>query len=157
MPDSSHRRPSPEELLRRVEAEESYRQRGKLKVFLGCASGVGKTFCMLDEGRRRKMRGEDVVVASIQPSASSEVQELLSGLEEIPPFPRLGSPAIDVPAVLRRRPGVCLIDGLAYQNPPGSPHTVSAIGARLTASATLSSRVRPRFPKRATLWRERWA
>jgi two-component system sensor histidine kinase KdpD len=122
MPAFSDRRPSPEQLLRQIEAEDSYRQRGKLKVFLGYASGVGKTFRMLDEGRRRKMRGEDVVVASIQPSASAEVQELLRGLEEIPASTSLGSPAIDVPAVLRRRPGVCLIDGLAYENPPGSKH-----------------------------------
>ena len=122
MPDFPYRRPSPEELLRQVEAEESYRKRGKLKVFLGYASGVGKTFRMLDEGRRRKMRGEDVVVASLQPSSSAEVRELLSGFEEIPAATSLGSPAIDVPAVLRRRPGVCLIDGLAYENPPGSQH-----------------------------------
>ena len=117
---SSYRRPSPEELLRQVEAEERYRKRGRLKVFLGYASGVGKTFRMLDEGRRRKMRGEDVVVASIQPSASAEVQGLLSGFEQIPSSTSLGGPAIDVPAVLRRHPGVCLIDGLAYDNPPGS-------------------------------------
>src|ERR1039458_366342 len=102
MPDFPYRRPSPEELLRQVEAEESYRKRGKLKVFLGYASGVGKTFRMLDEGRRRKMRGEDVVVASLQPSASAEVRELLSGFEEIPAATSLGGPAIDVPAVLRQ-------------------------------------------------------
>ena len=122
MPESTYRRPSPDELLRQVEAEESYRKRGKLKVFLGYASGVGKTFRMLDEGRRRKMRGEDVVVAALQPSPSAEIHELLSGFEEIPLSTSLGVPAIDVPAVLRRHPGVCLIDGLAYQNPPGSRH-----------------------------------
>ena len=122
MPESTYRRPSPDELLRQVEAEESYRKRGKLKVFLGYASGVGKTFRMLDEGRRRKMRGEDVVVAALQPSPSAEIHELLSGFEEIPLSTSLGAPAIDVPAVLRRHPGVCLIDGLAYQNPPGSRH-----------------------------------
>ena len=122
MPESTYRRPSPEELLRQVEAEERYRKRGRLKVFLGYASGVGKTFRMLDEGRRRKMRGEDVVVAALQPSPSAEIQELLSGFEAIPLATSLGAPAIDVPAVLRRHPGVCLIDGLAYQNPSGSRH-----------------------------------
>jgi two-component system sensor histidine kinase KdpD len=109
-------------LLKRVEAEERLHSRGKLKVFLGYASGVGKSFRMLDEGRRRKMRGQDVVIAAVQPSSSPEVEELLRGFEMIPPRTDLGSPAIDVPAVLRRRPGVCLIDGLAYRNPSGSKH-----------------------------------
>jgi two-component system, OmpR family, sensor histidine kinase KdpD len=118
VPDLS--RPSPELLLKRVEAEERLHSRGKLKVFLGYASGVGKSFRMLDEGRRRKMRGQDVVIAAVQPSSSPEVEELLRGFEIIPPRTDLGSPAIDVPAVLRRHPGVCLIDGLAYRNPPGS-------------------------------------
>jgi len=122
MSDTSNRRPTPEELLQRVEAEEHYTRRGRLKVFLGYASGVGKTVRMLDEGRRRKMRGEDVVVASIQPGPSAQVRNLLDSFETIPHETNLGSPAIDVPAVLRRRPGVCLIDGLAYDNPPGSAH-----------------------------------
>lgn len=122
MPDTPSRRPTPEQLLKRVEAEEHYQRRGRLKVFLGYASGVGKTFRMLDEGRRRKMRGEDVVIASIQPDPSPQVRELLDGFEVIPHSMVLGAPTIDVPAVLRRRPGVCLIDGLAYENPPGSAH-----------------------------------
>jgi two-component system sensor histidine kinase KdpD len=118
MPDPH--RPSPEQLLQQMEAEERREQRGKLKIFLGYASGVGKSFRMLDEGRRRKMRGEDVVVCATQPASSADVEELLRGFEVIPPRMEGGSPAIDVPAVLRRHPGVCLIDGLAYRNPPGS-------------------------------------
>jgi two-component system, OmpR family, sensor histidine kinase KdpD len=120
VPDPS--RPSPELLLKRVEAEERLHSRGKLKVFLGYASGVGKTFRMLDEGRRRKMRGQDVVIAALQPASVPEFEELLRGFEIIPPRTDLGAPAIDVPAVLRRHPGVCLIDGLAFHNPPGSKH-----------------------------------
>lgn len=100
-------RPSPEALLKRVEAEERHARRGKLKVFLGYASGVGKSARMFDEGRRRKARGQDVVVGAYQST------ELLDGLEVI-------GPAIDVEALLGRHPGVCLIDGLAYRNPPGS-------------------------------------
>jgi two-component system sensor histidine kinase KdpD len=122
MPDSDYRRPSPEQFLKRVEAEERHRLRGKLKVFLGYASGVGKSFRMLDEGRRRKKRGQDVVVAATQPSAPADVRDLLQGFEVIPPRTDLGSSAIDLPAVLRRHPQVCLIDGLAYRNPPGSKH-----------------------------------
>lgn len=122
MTEARNRRATPEQLLQRVEAEEQYQHRGRLKVFLGYASGVGKTFRMLDEGRRRKMRGEDVVIASVQPDSSPQVRELLDGFEVIPQSMVLGAPVIDMPAVLRRRPGVCLIDGLAYQNPPGSRH-----------------------------------
>ena len=64
---SAIRRRSPEELLQQVQAEEDYERRGRLKVFLGYASGVGKSFRMLDEGRRRQERGQDVVVGAIQP------------------------------------------------------------------------------------------
>lgn len=117
MPESERRRVSPEELLRRVEAEEDHERRGRLKVFLGYAAGVGKSFRMLDEGRRRKMRGQDVIVGAIQPSADEAVVELLQNFEVIPLLPNGG---LDVEAIRRRRPGVCLIDGLAYRNPPGS-------------------------------------
>jgi len=61
MPEAENRRPTPEELLRRVEAEERATSRGKLKIFLGYASGVGKSFRMLDEGRRRRMRGQETI------------------------------------------------------------------------------------------------
>lgn len=114
------RKPSPEELLRRVEADEQHGKRGRLKVFLGYASGVGKSFRMVDEGRRRKMRGQDVVVGAVQPDMSAEVERLLSGLEIIPARKDLGGACLDVAAILHRRPSVCLVDGLAYRNPPGS-------------------------------------
>ncbi len=113
------KRPSPEELLRRVEAEELHDRRGRLKIFLGYASGVGKSFRMFDEGRRRKMRGEDVVVGALQPDTEAEVTRLIDGLEVIPLRRDLGSPCLDVAAIVRRRPEVCLIDGLAYRNPTG--------------------------------------
>jgi two-component system sensor histidine kinase KdpD len=122
MAQSTYRRPTPEELLRQAEAEERREKRGKLKIFLGYASGVGKSFRMFDEGRRRKMRGADVVVASVQPPVPPDVEELLKGFEVIAPRDDSGIPAIDVDAVLRRHPKICLIDGLAYQNPPGSKH-----------------------------------
>ena len=120
MRNTEKRKPTPEELLRRVQAEEAHQQRGRLKVFLGYASGVGKSFRMLDEGRRRKLRGQDVVVAAIQPSSEEAVAELLQGFEVIPLRTEQGGQAVDVEAVKRRRPGLCLIDGLAYRNPPGS-------------------------------------
>jgi two-component system sensor histidine kinase KdpD len=116
------RRRSPEELLQQAQAEEEYEQRGRLKVFLGYASGVGKSFRMLDEGRRRRERGQDVVVGAIQPTRSSEIEAVLGKLEVIPLKAIDGVGAMDVPAILKRRPAVCLVDGLAYDNPPECPN-----------------------------------
>jgi two-component system sensor histidine kinase KdpD len=90
---------------------------GHLKIFLGYASGVGKSFRMFDEARRRRERGQDIVIAGVQPVMPPEVEALLPRLEIIPL--RAGN-AIDVDAVLRRRPAVCFIDGLAYANPSGA-------------------------------------
>jgi len=119
--DSSHR-PSPDQLLAEVEREEVRQRRGRLKVFLGYASGVGKSFQMLDEGRRRHERGEDVVVCALQPEYPPEVQAVLLQLEIIPMLKVGGEEIINVPAVIERHPQVALIDGLAYDNPPGSPN-----------------------------------
>ena len=125
---NADRRPSPEELLRRVQADERRERRGRLKVFLGYASRVGKSFRMFDEGRRRKMRGQDVVVGAVQSAVEPDLQQILAGFETIPPIlERHGGKTyevIDLASVFRRHPGVVLIDGLAYDNPPGSrnPH-----------------------------------
>jgi two-component system, OmpR family, sensor histidine kinase KdpD len=117
----TEQRRTPEELLRLVQAEEEAgKQRGKLKVFLGYASGVGKSFRMVDEGRRRKERGEDVIVGAIQPQTSPEVQAALVHQEIAPLRVIDGVPVMDVAAILKRKPRVCLVDGLAYNNPAGS-------------------------------------
>lgn len=119
--DSLHR-PTPDQLLAEIEREEARKRRGRLKVFLGYASVVGKSFQMLDEGRRRRERGEDVVVCGLQPQYPPEIQSVLQKLEIIPMLKIDGVEAIDIPAVIRRHPQVALIDGLAYDNPPGSPN-----------------------------------
>jgi two-component system sensor histidine kinase KdpD len=109
-------------LLRQVEAAERAERRGPLKIFLGYASGVGKSFKLFDEGRRRRERDEDVVVAATQPDSEPDVAEVIRTLEVIPTRDVGGVPVIDIPAILLRRPKVCLVDGLAYDNPPGSRH-----------------------------------
>jgi len=114
------RRRTPEELLQQVQAEEAFDRTGRLKVFLGYASGVGKSFRMLDEGRRRHERGQDVVVAAIQPKTSHEIQALLAKLPVIPLKTIDNVAVMDVPAILERHPAVCLVDGLAYDNPSGA-------------------------------------
>lgn len=115
-------RRDPERLLRQVEWEEKLRAHARLKVFLGYASGVGKSFRMLDEGRRRRERGEDVVIAAVQSKVSSDVREMLEPFEVIPPLRFDLDHAVDVAAVLRRHPQVCLVDELAHTNPPESPN-----------------------------------
>ena len=91
--------------------------RGRLKVFLGYASGIGKSFRMFDEARRRKERGQDVIVGALQPQMPPEIELIVSSLEVVPTLEIHGVPVIDVPAILRRRPQVCVIDGMAYDNP----------------------------------------
>jgi len=113
-------RPSPDRLLRQVQAEENKQWGARLKIFLGYAPGVGKSYRMLDEARRRHERGEDVVVGAVQGRHSEEVQKILGKLESIPPLETGGGQAMDVDAILRRSPQVCVVDPLAAQNPPGS-------------------------------------
>jgi two-component system sensor histidine kinase KdpD len=93
--------------------------RGRLKVFLGYASGVGKSFRMFDEARRRQDRGQDVVVGALQPQVPTEIREILKSLEIVPTIDIENVPVIDVPAILHRHPHVCVVDGLAYDNPWG--------------------------------------
>ncbi|HLG99886.1 MAG TPA: hypothetical protein VKX49_26490 [Bryobacteraceae bacterium] len=114
------KRRTPEELLEQLQAEEAYERRGRLKVFLGYASGVGKSFRMLDEGRRRRERGQDVIVGAIQPHVPQDIEAVLSKLPVIPLKIEQDTPVMDVEEILKRHPGVCLVDGLAYDNPPGS-------------------------------------
>jgi two-component system sensor histidine kinase KdpD len=116
-------RPSPERLLRQVQAEESKQWGAKLKIFLGYAPGVGKSYRMLDEARRRHERGEDVVVGALQGQRSKDVQALLQNLELIPCAKTSDGETVDVEAILRRAPRVCVIDPLAAKNPSGSRNT----------------------------------
>jgi len=118
-------RPDPEALLRRVQAAERSARRGALKIFLGYAPGVGKSFRLLDEARRRHARGEDVVVAALQPSMPPAAAASASGLPQVQGIESSGGdglPPIDVAAILARHPQVCVVDGLAGDNPEGSRH-----------------------------------
>jgi two-component system sensor histidine kinase KdpD len=117
--------------------------RGRLKIFLGYASGVGKSFRMFDEGRRRRERGQDVVVGAVQSKISSEIQTLLNSLEIIPTLNIKGVPVVDVETILKRQPHICMIDGLAYDNPPGSrnAHRWQDVEELLSAGITVVSSV----------------
>src|SRR5262249_30650364 len=118
--DSARR--DPQRLLEQIEEEERRKKRGRLKIFLGYASGVGKSAKMFAEGLRRRDRGEDVVIGAIQPRSSPDIERLIAKYEIIPTLKIGQRDVIDLPALLRRRPQVVLIDGLAYNNPSGSLH-----------------------------------
>jgi two-component system sensor histidine kinase KdpD len=117
-------RPDPEELLRRWQEEERRAGRGRLKVFLGYAPRVGKSLRMFNEGWRRRLRGEDVVVGAVQGNVTPDVREVVSRLEVVPLIREEHAgrvyEVIDLTSLFRRQPGVCLIDQLASDNPPGS-------------------------------------
>ena len=117
--------------------------RGRLKVFLGYASGVGKSFRMFDEGRRRKERGQDVVVAAHQAKIPADVESVLGSLEIVPTLTIKGVPVIDVETILHRHPQICLVDGLAYDNPPGSrnAHRWQDVEELLAAGITVAGTV----------------
>jgi two-component system sensor histidine kinase KdpD len=97
--------------------------RGKLRIYLGAAPGVGKTYAMLAEGRRRVERGTDVVVGLVEDHGRPRTAELLAGLEVVPrrTMEHRGAffTEMDVDAVLARRPAVALVDELAHSNVPG--------------------------------------
>lgn len=99
-------------------------KRGELRIYLGAAPGVGKTYAMLGEAHRRLERGTDVVAAVVETHGRAKTAELIRGIETIPPRYidyRGGSfPELDVAAVLARHPHVVLVDELAHTNTPGS-------------------------------------
>lgn len=99
-------------------------KRGELRIYLGAAPGVGKTYSMLGEAHRRLERGTDVVAAVIETHGRSKTAELIQGIETIPPrylkYRGASFAEVDVPAVLARRPQVVLVDELAHTNTPGS-------------------------------------
>ena len=120
-PTEPHR-PSPEALLEQVQRE----QRGKLKVFLGAAPGVGKTYEMLSSARRKQRDGLDVVIGIVETHGRRETMALLDGLPLVPrrrvPYEGRELEEMDLDAILARRPQLVLVDELAHTNAPGSRH-----------------------------------
>jgi len=100
-------------------------RRGELRIHLGMAPGVGKTYAMLGEARRRKERGTDVVVGFVETHGRTKTAALIEGLEVVPRRSAGGHPGLDemdLDAVLARRPEVVLVDELAHTNAAGSRH-----------------------------------
>jgi two-component system sensor histidine kinase KdpD len=101
--------------------------RGQLKVFLGMAAGVGKTYRMLQEGQAEAEAGRDVVIGYLEPHGRIETTAQAEGLEQVPrrrvSYRDAELEEMDLPAILRRAPELCLIDELAHTNAPGVEHT----------------------------------
>jgi two-component system sensor histidine kinase KdpD len=116
-------RPTADEMLARVQLEEAT-GRGRLRVYLGMAPGVGKTFRMLEEAHRRVARGTDLVVGFVESHGRPHTIELLDGLEVVPrrriEYRGVVVEEMDTDAVIARHPTVAMIDELAHTNAPGS-------------------------------------
>ena len=99
---------------------------GRLRVMLGAAPGVGKTFAMLEEGRRLRDEGKDVVVAVVETHGRAATSALVDGLEVIPrrtvEHRGVTLDEMDLDAVIARHPDIALVDELAHTNAPGSQH-----------------------------------
>jgi two-component system sensor histidine kinase KdpD len=100
--------------------------RGQLRIYLGAAAGVGKTYAMLSEGHRRAERGSDVVVAFAETHRRKQTAALVEGLEVVPrislSYRGTTFEEMDVAAVIDRKPQIALVDELAHTNVPGSRH-----------------------------------
>jgi len=116
-------RPTPEQFLNLIRRQE----RGRLKVYLGSAAGVGKTYAMLREGHRLRAQGVDVVIGLVETHGRAETAEQIGDLEVIPPraieYRGVTLREMDLDAITARRPTVCLVDELAHTNAPGSRHS----------------------------------
>jgi len=121
--DQEHR-PSPEALL--AQARREGKGRGRLKIFVGAAPGVGKTYEMLETARARLKDGVDMVVGVVETHGRKETEALLDGFEILPRKPMVYVNRIldefDIDAALKRRPSLILVDELAHTNVPGSRH-----------------------------------
>ncbi len=121
-----NKRPDPDALLSKLQAEEKAQKRGKLKIFFGASPGVGKTYAMLEAARAKKAEGLDVVVGPLETHGRVETARLLEGLEILPPqeleYRGTKMREFDIDAALKRKPGLLLVDELAHTNAPGSRH-----------------------------------
>jgi two-component system, OmpR family, sensor histidine kinase KdpD len=120
MPDQTANRPRPEDFLELVQKG----KRGRLKLYIGFAAGVGKTYRMLEEAHALKKRGVDVVVGFVETHGRKETEALIEGLEVIPrrniEYRGVTIEEMSLNNILRRNPALTLVDELAHTNVPGS-------------------------------------
>ncbi|HSD85301.1 MAG TPA: sensor histidine kinase KdpD, partial [Anaerolineae bacterium] len=118
--------PDPDQLLARLKSEEAQQAHGRLKIFLGYAAGVGKTYAMLEAAHQRQVEGVDIVIGYIETHRRAETEALVADLEIIPrrriDYRGITVEELDVDAVLARHPQLALVDELAHTNAAGSRH-----------------------------------
>jgi two-component system, OmpR family, sensor histidine kinase KdpD len=119
-------RPNPDTLLAALEKEDARKKRGRLKVFLGMAPGVGKTYAMLEAARRELAADRDVVLGYVETHGRKETDALTEGLPALPrlnlEYRGVSLTELDLDALLTRRPQLALVDELAHTNAPGARH-----------------------------------
>ena len=117
---NDHGRPSPESLLTKLKESE----RARLRVYIGAAPGVGKTFQMLEDAHQLRKQGVDIVIAVVETHGRAETAEMIGDLERVPmkkiPYRNVVLEEMDLEAVIARQPGVAVVDELAHTNIPGS-------------------------------------
>jgi len=137
---------TPEQWLEKVSPPE--KKEGVLKILVGYAPGVGKTYTMLSEANRRRSRGQDVVIGLVESHGRKPIEDLASMLEQIPKrqlnYKGVRFEEMDVDAILARRPGVALVDELAHTNIEGSKHrkryedVMELLGANIDVLSTMN-------------------
>src|SRR5499426_246900 len=119
---TEYSRPTPESLLAKLKESE----RAKLRVYIGAAAGVGKTYQMLEDAHQFKKQGVDIVMAFVEPHGRAETEALIGDLERVPmreiEYRGVTLREMDVDAVIARRPEIAIVDELAHTNIPGSKH-----------------------------------
>jgi len=119
-------RPNPDALLAQMKEDERPDGRGRIKIYLGMAAGVGKTYAMLSDAQEAKRRGEDVVIGYVEPHGRVDTEAMTEGLERIPlqsfEYKGVQLTEFDLDASLARKPKLILVDELAHTNVPGSRH-----------------------------------
>ena len=119
----AYARVSPDALLARIHE----RDRARLRIYIGAAPGVGKTYAMLQEAHALKSRGLDVVAGLVETYGRQETEAQIGDLELIPrkriEYRGVAMEEMDVDAIIQRHPQVCVVDELAHTNVPGSRQT----------------------------------
>jgi two-component system, OmpR family, sensor histidine kinase KdpD len=126
MPPSDYQRPDPDALLAQVQAQERRAARGKLRIYFGASAGVGKTFAMLNAGRKAVADGRKVLVGIVETHGRSDTAAQIEGLEVLPrkeiEYRGRMLTEFDIDAALERRPELILVDELAHSNAAGARH-----------------------------------
>src|SRR5262245_4275160 len=118
----SETRPTGEQVLAKLQSQ----QRARLRIYIGAAPGVGKTYSMIEDAHTFRREGVDVVIGFVEPHGRADTEALIGDLEVIPrrrvEYRGVTLEEMDLDAVLARKPALCVVDELAHTNVPGSRH-----------------------------------